>query len=496
MKSNFIFNLFSKLFYAKPQSNVLSTKYYLEKLESGELSRKVFMGIADFSADFLTADPISTPGLLCIGGQGSGKSKGLKAAAVTALAASPETSAFFLVDPLKGMGDYTTMFPYEKNVCVSIGKDNDEAMLKFSILIDMLYEEMTARQKAFIEKEASDLHDYEKKTGEKVANLFIVCEEFHAITLHPKVNFFENANEDGTVANKMKKLARAGRSYGICIMAATQRATQTDFPSDLRAGITNILAFQVKTSADAAMVNLGHAADIKSTQRGRAAHEEGFIQMPLFTDEFCTKLLKKYYKPLSAKLFLHKMEDYRLALGDEGVKGAVKNQALLKVVKNIESYQLEDVSERILKLFDFTLEEQSNKALHFQQYALKNGKKYAVWSIDAFKNASSSRGMSRGRSNMDDREIDRVKKELKSKGCDGLIVITNSSSKTGLSGENIIDLDKFDMVNIAEILENEESLKEEGLWDEKYNSIPLVNLESGVSEESQSRPQRKSLFKM
>lgn len=446
---------------------------YLDKLESGAFRDRMFYGIAEDRRGFLIVDPVQQPGALYCGGMGSGKSIALRSTLITHMAANSDNTIYLLVDILKGMTDYALLFDYEKNVATAL---NDPA--KLVPAIEMVYQECMARKDEFSRVNAANIYQYEKIMKQKdpnfpgLARIILAIEEFHAVPNAEVIKYHMNVDRNGSVASMLKDLLRVGRSYGIQLLAASQRATSDDFPSSLKPGITQLMAFRVNNPGDATAINLALAADIRMEQRGRCVYEGGFIQFPYIDDETGIAILKKYYKPLKAKLLKYKMEDYQQAFSGEGNQGMVKVKTLKSLIENFNSFKVEDIVTRILESFDFKISTQNNKAIPIPLIAQRAGHTYGIMLLQ-------------GRNSGSKKAVENFKEGLKLLNCDSMIAIsidgTIPSDVTSARKElNGYDLDAEDLQRIASVLDNKEQLIKENKFNQLYDKLPLVPLKGEI----------------
>ncbi len=446
---------------------------YLAKLDSGAFKDKMFYGIAEDRRGFLIVDPVQQPGALYCGGMGSGKSVAMRSTLITHMAANAENTIYILVDTLKGMTDYALLFDYDKNIATAL---NDPS--KLIPVIEMIYQECMARKEEFSKVNASNIYEYEKKVRQKdpsypgLARIILAMEEFHAVPNAEVIKYHMNVDRNGSPAAMLKDLLRVGRSYGITLLAATQRATSDDFPSSLKPGITQLMAFRVNNPGDATAINLPMAADIRMEQRGRCAYEGGFIQFPYIDDITGKKILEKYYKPLKAKLLRNDLSQYHQAFSGEGNEGMVKVKTLKSLIDNYNSFKLEDIIGRILEYFDFKISPQKNKALSVNLIAERDGTRYGVMILQ-------------GRSGGSKKSVEAFKEGAKILECDSMIAISIDGTipmdvASARKEVNGYDLDVEDLNRIANILDNKEQLIRENKFDQLFNKLPLVPLKGEV----------------
>lgn len=467
-----------KLLLAQVEKEEGDFSSFIEKLEAGDFNEKMNYGIAADKRGFLLVDPVQQPGALYCGGMGSGKSVAMRFTLITHMLANSENTFYVLVDPLKGMTDYAILFKddrYKKNVAVAL---NDTA--KLIPVIEMIYQECMTRKEEFSRVNAKNIYDYEDIMKKKdsnfsgLARIIIAMEEFHSVPNAEQIKYHMNSDRIGSPAEMLKTLLRIGRSYGITLLAATQRATSDDFPSSLKPGITQLMAFRVNNPGDATAINLPAAADILMSQRGRCVYESGFIQFPYLDDDASSKLLKKYYKPLKAKLLKFSVEKYHEAFSGEGNQGMVQVKTLKSLIENYQSFKVEDIITRILEAFDFKVTPQTNTALPVNLIAQRDDLKYAVL-------------ITAGRGSVSEKGISSFKEGAKILECNRMIAISmdgpiSSSVNTAVNSLKGYALDNEDLQQIARVLDNKTSLEREGKFEVLYEKIPLIKRE--VKEEA------------
>jgi len=465
-------SLLEKILIAKVEDEEGSFETYVKAIENGKFRNMMFYGVGERQRGFVFTDPTLNPGALYIGGMGSGKSIAMRTTLVTHMCTNSQDTIYILMDPLKGMTDYAQLFDYKKNVAVSL---NDPA--KIVPVIDMIHKECMARKKRFSEGDiqASNIHQYNKIMRKRdpnykgLASIILCIEEFHAIPSAPQVKFHMNVDRHGSTAYKMKELLRVGRSYGISMMAATQRATTDDVPSTLKAGLSQTMAFRVNSPGDATAANLPEAASISKNQKGRCITQEGYIQFPYIDNDTAQELLDKYYKPLEAELLNCDLNDFHKAFEGEGNRGQTKVAPLKELIEFANQFKFSDIVDRFLEEFDFEVEVQDNPALGVSSIAVKNGEKYAVLALE-------------------DRVSSKFVKEkfepgMKMLGCNKVLAITLDSrmptdvETLAKNYQGSYLADKDDLLLIADTLDNKEKLKADGRFDEIYERLIFVKKE-------------------
>lgn len=455
--------LFDKLLVAKVETEKTDFNGYISLLESGFFLDKVCYGIAEDRRGFLNVDPVNQPGALYIGGMGSGKSISARFTLLTRLFSNSEHDIYILVDPLKGMTDYACMFPLKQNVATALGSP-----AKIIPVIDMIHAEIMERKDAFSKINATNIYDYEKKMKSKnpdfkLARIFLCVEEFHSVPNSEQLKFSYKSDTPGTSAYKLKEITRVGRSYGVTLTAMSQRCTPDDFPSTLKPGITQLMAFRVNNPGDAAAANLPQAADIRMEQRGRCVYEGGQIQFPYLPDESADILIKKYYKPLKAALLKYQMKDYHNALSGEGNDGMVWVKPMREILNNITEFNPLEVYTRFLSVFDFKVTRQTNNALSVSLIAEKEDVKFAVLCIS-------------GRGQTSEKALQAFKEGANILGCSGAIAIGNETISSSVSGsfkdfEHSFIADGEDLGRIADILDNKTKLIDSGHFERLYSKL-------------------------
>ena len=539
-------------------------KGYIKKIESGEWKNMLMTGISENG--FETVDPINTPGILCIGTMGSGKSFTLVQVLNTIALASSENTVFFLHDPGKEMGDYNNIKALTGNSCYATGdiqkivpfmkvlfdefssrknafkeigtdniktynrlylniksrvlylfelfktnkysdtfnKDDYQKFLKtnnikfnnnkdfdnehfcsrdnkvFSWSNEVLLSKLVDKDVLRIKKAQPDtysvlikLNKKEKASKEELTLLkyyrtwngasfvIIAIEEFHIIPNHPSIMFFDNRNTFGTIAYKLKELQKVARSYGFCFLAATQRATSDDIPTDLRAGFNTVLAHRVSSNLDVGAYDIVGADKIANKLNGRSIDKEGTArQSPYIKSPYINKLMEKYVKPCTAELFGNNLEDIQKIFNTEGAEGMIKNYDLTTVLQSADAINdYPAIAMRVLSMYGFT-KSNIDKSGSIELIAERNGKKYGVMIVKA------------GRQSRDQRKIDFFSEDIAKAGLEeGIYVSFQKDDKNSTferKGWAAVDMD--DLTRIASIVDDPEKYDQELL---KQSSLYL-----------------------
>ena len=441
---------------------------YIKKLESGYFKDKVCYGISDETKGFLVSNPLISPGALYCGGMGSGKSIAMRFTAITHFISNSENTFYILVDPVKGMTDYIPLFKYRSNVAVAL---NDTA--KLIPVIEMVSAEMHARKEEFSKIGANNIEKYDEIMRKKNANdpgmarIVLCIEEFHSVPNAEQIKYAYNSEKNGSAAFLLKEILRIGRSYGISLLAASQRATADDFPSSLKPGISQIMVFKVSNPTDASALNLSHASEIRGDQKGRCAYEGGFIQYPYIDDSSAEYLLEKYSKPLTARLLKYQVNDYQVAFEGEGNEGMVQIKPFKSLFDNWTQFNPDDIIIRLLRYFDYKVEKQNNPAFSINLIAEKNNVKFGVDIIKTQKG------------NVSDKAMSSVLEHSKLLGCDNVMVffleggMIPSQVTNFLKSNNGQIFDLEDLMRISSVIDNKGKLEEEGKFEQLYSNISL-----------------------
>lgn len=468
--------IINKFLIAPIDQESVNFKSYIKQIESGKLHNQMCFGVSEEKRGFLTLNPVEQPGALFTGGMGSGKSVAMRFSLVTRVCTNSLHDFYILVDPLKGMTDYTCLFPLRENVVTAL---NTPA--KIIPVIDMLHAECMERKEAFSKVGANHIYKYEeimrKKDPEfRLARIFLCIEEFHAIPNSEYMKYSFKSDQPGTAAYQFKELMRVGRSYGVSVLLGSQRATPDDIPSSLKPGLTQMMAFRVNNPGDAAAMNLPQAADIRSEMRGRCAYEGGWMQFPFLPEDTAVALIKKYYKPLRAKMLRYSVEDWHTALGGEGNEGMVKVKPYKDILANISQFNPFDVYIRFLEAFDFKVEKQTNSALAVQLIAERDGEKFAVLAVT-------------NRDQTSDKYMEAFKNGAQLLNCDNSIFL-NSEGSLGSSISKLSNFkqklvaDKEDLSRSAEVLDNRNRLEDEGNFEFLFDKLSLARKKEEIKEEN------------
>jgi hypothetical protein len=468
-----------------PPVENINFDYYYKKIKSDEWDDKVVFGVSEFERGFAVRDPVDGAGALYFGATGSGKSKSMKFTIYTHYLVNADKAFYILFDSEKGMTDYKSLFPFKDNVVVATGSEE-----KFVVVMDFLFKEYLKRKEAFSKLGASDIKHFDRLMKKidpnwtNLARIVFAIEEFHTIPNHPKIKFDRNSDNPDTAAGQLKIFSRVARSFGIFFYIATQKATSEDVPGDVKQSTHMMMGHMVKSHADAAVANLPQCEEIKSTQKGRCAYENGWMQYPFIPDDAFDEFLKQNKKPFKARLLAIKPEVFQLALSGNGSENMVLTESYTRIVKAASQFNQKTIAKRFLERFGFTVNTQEESVYVAQFIAERSGKKYAVY-VNEDTGSDRMYGSSRG---IGKSELKSLDESISSLECNSLIVF--DFSERGGELDSLVEKHNGILVNLddlkyaASALDNEKTMSEPE-FKKRYLNIKLnESYDSGSTEDS------------
>ena len=216
---------------------------YFDYLKEKCFKDKFVFGVDEDSKKMFLTDCSRNANTLVLGSSGSGKTNFLKFLLMSHIANNSKDTMYFLVDLAEGMNQFKFLDKdkYKNNIKRCIDNTNIESMDKFSKLIDFLYLELEERKKNFYNSGARNYIDYEEITKTKISRLVIAIENFFMIPDHSDMKFHINNIKKDHIAYKLKMIMRLGEKYGISFIISSHRPQTSDFPTDLKVGLSNIL---------------------------------------------------------------------------------------------------------------------------------------------------------------------------------------------------------------------------------------------------------------
>lgn len=475
---------FKKLLFGNYENVEITKEYFFKKVKTGDWKDRFVFGVTEIDRGFAEFDPLSNAGALFFGGTGSGKSQGMKFTTFTHYATNNEHTLYILFDCAKGANDYLSLMPFKDNVVTAVNSAD-----KFLPLMDFIHTEYEARRLEFSRVGAAHIYEYNNIMKEKdpnakeLARIFLIFEEFHALIDDPKVQITRNIDRPETAAGKMKYLSRLARASGMYLFIATQRANSDDVPADYKQWIKIPVGFRVSTASDAHAVGLDKACDIPADKPGRCVYGQNFwMQYPLISNAFFGKLIKETKKPFNARFINLKIEDLHTALSGGTAENYVFVKSFSDIVNGHSQFNKTLITQRFLEKFGFEVKPQKNIGYYCRQIAIRDGKKYVVFT---------PQDDSGDRSHIGKATIQNVKESIKDLDCDGLINFSfdgMSDALEDICDDGGIHLSHEDLLYAANIIDNSESFKEQELI-EKYKKIPLSkDYVSGMTEDGDDEP--------
>lgn len=341
----------NNFFFPPEQGNIFDASRYMSDLDSGIFRDRFCLGVIESDGGkWLLKDFVQEPNALFVGAMGSGKSYGAAFTATTWMAANSDQTIMFVCDVLKGAADYAPLFqlPQVYTAVNEKGFDSEEGVRR---VIDLVYSEAMARQELFNEVQAPNITAYEAKTGKKMARIVVLIEEFHAVP-NKVFEFDKNYKKKYTVAEKFFTMMKVGRSQGVWFIAASQRSTKSDVPTEIKDNFVNKQMFKVSLGEASYVLGDARPSQLKGSQKGRCYTDFGAVQFPAFganpkTDfqSAMTLLLKAYAQPLTAECAYLNDKLIKDVLNGKDTKEIYKNKKTAELAETIESLKGELVIE-------------------------------------------------------------------------------------------------------------------------------------------------------
>lgn len=223
---------------------------------------------------------------------------------LSTLVLNSENSQIFIVNTNSSIREYD---PF-----IQKGKDNSpmypqichiDQINKFEQLLIMLCDELKAR------RTVSNLTGYkivsEFENNLKINRIYVVMEDCDR--LMSEINFKENFQKEGTLANRLWLLMRVGRAAGIWFIAASSKRDIQTSPEVIRNFLNKIL-FKISEKDSLYFFGTTTASLITEQEKGRYLTDYGFGYQPLITNPETIKELLKHVKPLVGQSFYLTLE--------------------------------------------------------------------------------------------------------------------------------------------------------------------------------------------
>ena len=336
--------LLEKLFLPPKRIDEYNVKQYIKDIKNDTYRDKFNLGLTD-QKKLNFRDFTREPNAIYLGSMGSGKSVAANFTALTWMLANSDQTIMFIVDTVKGAADYQALFECDQVFPVL---NSDE---KVHRVIDLIYDEAMARREEFSKVQAESITEYERKTGQKIARIVLLMEEFHSIPYNV-LNFDKDYKIPMTSANKFHTIMRIGRSMGTWVIACSQKGTKSDIPSEIVPNFTQKQIFRVSKAEAAYFLNDTKAAEITSEQKGRCFTDYGEVQFPFIPIPSQKVLVKEFVKPLNSKCFYMDLELIENYLSGKDTKDLYKLKKLSDLAIGIENFN----SELVIKILHERME--------------------------------------------------------------------------------------------------------------------------------------------
>lgn len=386
-------NFMENFFFEKEQESVFDGQRYIRDLESGVFRDRWNLGVLKTGGgQWLLKDFVQEPNAIFTGAMGSGKSVAAAFSCITWMAANSDKTIMFVCDVVKGAGDYAALFNLP-NVYTSLNESGYDAEEGVRRIIDLVSSESSSRQEMFNEVGATNISAYEQITGKKMARIITVIEEFHS-TPEKVMEFKKNFKKKYSTAEKFFTLMKIGRSQGIWFIAASQKGTSSDVPTEIINNFTQKQIGKVSVGEATYMLGKPDPAYIDSSMKGRMFTEYGEVQFPALSKQHVSGaklveeiknssdlLLKTYAKPFDAECSYLNDSLIRDYLNGKSPKELYKTKKLTELAESIESQNGELVVEVIHDKLGWKWEKLNSRTDLHGLCAIAtdlDGKKYSV----------------------------------------------------------------------------------------------------------------------
>lgn len=231
---------------ARPDPQTVTFGSILEQLSKpdGRACVKAPLGV-DLSGRLQFVDLASSnnPHLLVAGTSGGGKSEWLRSAvAGLMLSNTPETLRLVLIDPARKTFSELKGSPYLRGPDALVYPPEHSAL----DVLDSLIEEMERRYKLFEQNLASDLPEYQAKTGKVLPRIVCVCDEYADLL----VDRAATKNVEAAIA----RLGAKARAAGIHLIIATQYPDRKTVGGALKMNLSGRVCLRVSSHIQSNMI--------------------------------------------------------------------------------------------------------------------------------------------------------------------------------------------------------------------------------------------------
>jgi S-DNA-T family DNA segregation ATPase FtsK/SpoIIIE len=221
------------LMLARPTRQVLSLpEVWSNWRTSGDLNTDLLIALKENDGGPLFLSPFPQPHTLIAGFTGSGKSV-LIQNIILAIGAtnSPSNAQIAIIDPKQGL-DFLAFedLPHLHGPVITEQEDAIDAFEGFVV-------EMERRYALFKKARVQTIEQFTEKTGEHMARLWIVHDEFG--------DWMQNEPYKDRVPSLVNRLGQKSRAAGIYLIFCSQRPDNSIFPMVLRANLGNRLVLKV-----------------------------------------------------------------------------------------------------------------------------------------------------------------------------------------------------------------------------------------------------------
>lgn len=251
-------------------------KQELLKWDDSYLSEKDFELVIGESYFGIESIDISTiPHVLIGGGSGSGKSKLLK---LLLMEATKKNAIIYLAD-FKGGVDYPAMW----HKACSIITESETLNEQLERILQILEE----RRGLLVETGASNIAEYNKKTGSNLSRIIVACDEIAEVLDKTGCDKEQKAMVS-QIESKLSTIARLGRAFGIHLIFATQRLDADVLKGQIKTNIGyRICGRADKVLSQIILDNSEGAVKISPNDQGMFLTNTGVLFKAYYVEDDC-----------------------------------------------------------------------------------------------------------------------------------------------------------------------------------------------------------------
>ena len=270
-------------------------KNTLSQLHEQKFKNKFVFG--EYHNKAYCLDTLENSNILIGGAAGSGKTNLLKFILMCHMANNSINSEYFFIDYLDGMSEFNTIFKKNlSNVHRAIDNKDLDNIGPILACINSLHSKLIERRRLFHKEGVSNYIEYEKKSNKTINRLVVAIENFYRIPQHHEIKYNMNSDRHDTTAFRLRELFLMGRKYGIQFIITSPRITASDIPNELRCSMSQTFLSRVNHPAEGNVAtNLEHVSKIKNEDKGKFAFENGFIEVPLISNDLMKITIEEMY---------------------------------------------------------------------------------------------------------------------------------------------------------------------------------------------------------